>query len=45
MVIKNKKYIKSDSVGYLIPKNRALEIDSESDWEYAEFLMGKVDDR
>jgi len=43
-LIKNRKYIREDSVGFEIPRKRAFEIDSLDDWEYAEYLMKKIND-
>ena len=40
-LIKNKRYITEDTVGFEIPQERALEIDNVNDWQYAEFLFEK----
>jgi N-acylneuraminate cytidylyltransferase/CMP-N,N'-diacetyllegionaminic acid synthase len=38
-LIKNKKYYSNKSYGYVMPKNRSVDVDCADDFEYAEYLF------
>jgi len=40
-LLTNKKFIGSDTIGYLMPPERSADINTPSDWEWVEFLLGK----
>ncbi len=41
-LIKQRKYYTDDSLAYLMPRKRSVDIDTLDDFEYAEFLMRKT---
>ena len=38
-LIKEKKFIASNTIGYVMPPERSVDIDNTIDWMWAEFLM------
>ena len=40
-LISNRRFISKDSIGFEIPRERSLEIDTLEDWDFAEYLMNK----
>lgn len=40
-LIKQRKYYTENSLAYLMPRERSVDIDTLADFEYAEYLMGK----
>ncbi len=37
----NKKFIDDDTIAYLMPPERSADIDTQLDWDWTEFLIGK----
>ena len=42
-IMENKKFISDDTLGYIMPKERSIDIDSYYDWSIAEFLKNNFD--
>ena len=42
-LLENKKFISDDTLGYIMPKERSIDIDSYYDWSIAEFLKNNFD--
>ena len=40
-LLKQRRFISHDTVGYVMPVQRSVDIDTPLDWQWAEFLMGK----
>ena len=40
-ILKNKSLISKDTIGYIMPEKYSIDIDTDLDWELAEFLMKK----
>jgi CMP-N,N'-diacetyllegionaminic acid synthase len=38
---KNVAFITSETIGYLMPSERSIDVDTKMDWDWAEFLMEK----
>ena len=41
-ILKNKSVVTSDTVGYIMPEEYSIDIDTPFDWMIAEFLMGSL---
>lgn len=41
-LIKSKRYYSDKSYAYIMPRNRSVDIDTLEDFEYAEFLLGRI---
>lgn len=41
-LLKHQKFIDGDTIGYLMPVDRSVDIDTQLDWEWAELLASKV---
>ena len=41
-LLKKKSFISSSTIGYVMPSEYSIDIDTELDWEIAEFLMSKL---
>ena len=41
LLIKEKKLINSSSLGYIMPLERSIDIDTQDDWNLAEYIMNK----
>ncbi|WP_321990733.1 acylneuraminate cytidylyltransferase family protein [Marispirochaeta aestuarii] len=40
-IINNESFLLPSTVGYIMPPERSIDIDSYSDWQYAEYMMNK----
>ena len=40
-ILKNKSFISSSTIGYIMPEEYSIDIDNQLDWDIAEFLMSK----
>ena len=40
-LLKQRGFISHDTVGYVMPVQRSVDIDTPLDWQWAEFLMDK----
>ena len=40
-ILKNKSFISTNTIGYIMPEEYSIDIDTQIDWEIAEFLMTK----
>ena len=40
-IIKNKSFFSNNTIGYIMPEEISIDIDTPLDWEIAEFLMAK----
>lgn len=43
LILENKKFISDDTLGYIMPKERSIDIDTYYDWSIAEFLKNNLD--
>tara|TARA_Y100000589_G_scaffold198339_1_gene187303 strand:+ start:1430 stop:2122 length:693 start_codon:yes stop_codon:yes gene_type:complete len=43
-LLKEKSFISPDTLGFIMPKEKSIDIDDEKDWIYAEALMNKIID-
>ena len=41
-LMNHKSFISSDTVGYIMPEEYSIDIDTQLDWDIAEFLMKKL---
>ncbi len=42
-IINNKSFITSDTIGYIMPEEYSIDIDTPLDWEIGEFLMRRLE--
>ena len=40
-ILKNKSFISSSTIGYIMDEEYSIDIDNQFDWDIAEFLMSK----
>jgi CMP-N-acetylneuraminic acid synthetase len=40
--LSNKSFISPNTVGYVMPEEYSIDIDTQLDWEIAEFLMSRL---
>ena len=38
-ILREKSFINQDTLGYVMPSNRSVDIDTNFDWSWAEYLM------
>ena len=41
-LIKEKTFISKDTLGFIMPKEKSIDIDDEKDWIYAEAVMNQI---
>ena len=41
-ILKNKSLVTTDTIGYIMPEEYSIDIDTPFDWMIAEFLMGSL---
>ena len=41
-ILDNNSFVSSNTIGYIMPKEYSIDIDTQLDWEIAEFLMTKL---
>ena len=41
-ILNNKSFITSNTIGYIMPEEYSIDIDTQLDWDIAEFLMTKI---
>ena len=39
---RNRSFITSNTIGYIMPEEYSIDIDTQLDWDIAEFLMSKM---
>ena len=42
-IINNNSFITSDTIGYIMPEEYSIDIDTPLDWEIGEFLMRRLE--
>ena len=40
-ILQNKSFISNTTVGYIMPEQFSIDIDTQLDWDFAEYLMKK----